>query len=65
MRLFHSTDKRIIHPDCQVGRDDLDFGKGFYTTLLREHAEGWARQVAFLKQELVDKHLTFVESIEI
>ncbi len=96
MRLFHGTDKRIIHPDCQAGRDDLDFGKGFYTTLLREHAEGWARQVAFnnrtntpvvnvyefdkdsalaehrpnhqmtfLKQELVDKHLTFVESIKI
>lgn len=47
MRLFHGTDKRIEHPDCQAGRDNLDFGKGFYTTLLREHAEGWARQVVY------------------
>lgn len=47
MKLYHGTDKRIEHPDCQVGRNNLDFGKGFYTTLLREHAEGWARQVAY------------------
>ena len=47
MRLFHGTDKRIEHPDCHAGRDNLDFGKGFYTTLLREHAEGWARQVVY------------------
>ena len=120
MRLYHGTDKRIEHPDCKAGRKNLDFGEGFYTTLLREHAEGWARQVAFnnrtntpvvnvyefdkeaalsecrylhfpeydeawmdfivarrlsehrpnhqmtfLKQELVDKYLTFVESIEL
>ena len=32
MRLFHGTDKRIEHPDCQAGRDNLDFGKGFYLT---------------------------------
>lgn len=28
----------------------MDFGKGFYTTILREHAEQWARQVAFNRQ---------------
>ena len=47
MRLYHGTDKPIEHPDCKAGRKNLDFGEGFYTTLLREHAEGWARQVAF------------------
>lgn len=47
MRLYHGTDKRIERPDCLAGRDNLDFGKGFYMTLLREHAEQWAGQVAF------------------
>ncbi len=47
MKLFHGTDTRIEHPSCLAGRDNLDFGKGFYTTLLQEHAEKWARQVAF------------------
>ena len=47
MRLYHGTDIKIEHPNCLAGRDNLDFGKGFYMTLLREHAEDWARQVAY------------------
>ncbi|MCH5173013.1 MAG: DUF3990 domain-containing protein [Bacteroidales bacterium] len=47
MRLYHGGSSIIEHPDCRIGRDNLDFGKGFYTTLIREHAEEWARQVAF------------------
>ena len=66
MRLYHGTDKRIEYPDCLAGRDNLDFGKGFYTTLLREHAEHQPNhQMTFLSQKLVDKYLTFVESIEL
>ena len=47
MRLYHGGYSTIEHPDCLAGRDNLDFGKGFYTTLIRDHAEVWARQVAF------------------
>ena len=47
MRVYHGGCSIIEHPDCLIGRDNLDFGKGFYTTLIREHAEEWARQVAF------------------
>ena len=47
IRLYHGTNIRIELPDCLAGRDNLDFGKGFYTTLLREHAEQWAGQVSF------------------
>ena len=47
MRLFHGGYSIIEHPDCLAGRDNLDFGKGFYTTLIRGHAEQWARQVSF------------------
>ena len=52
MRLFHGSDRVINHPDCTIGRDNLDFGKGFYTTIMKEHAELWARQVAFNNRTL-------------
>lgn len=47
MKLYHGGANIIEHPDCLAGRDNLDFGKGFYTTLIREHAEEWAGQIAF------------------
>lgn len=47
MKLYHGSDQRIDCPDCLAGRDNLDFGKGFYLTVLREHAEQWANQVAY------------------
>ena len=66
IRLYHGTNKRIEHPDCLAGRDNLDFGKGFYTTLLREHAEHQPNhQLCILNQALADKYLHFVDSIEL
>lgn len=47
MRVFHGGCNIIERPDCLAGRDNLDFGKGFYTTLIRKHADEWSRQVAF------------------
>ena len=29
MRLYHGGSSIIEHPDCRIGRDNLDFGKGF------------------------------------
>lgn len=46
MKLYHGGVEEIKNPDCAHGRDNLDFGKGFYTTLIREQAEQWAFQVA-------------------
>lgn len=47
MKLYHGSDQIIDCPNCLKGRDNLDFGKGFYLTVLREHAEQWANQVAY------------------
>ncbi len=33
-------------PDCKAGRPDLDFGQGFYVTLLQDQAEGFAKRKA-------------------
>lgn len=35
-----------MQPDCEAGRPDLDFGQGFYVTLLQDQAEGFARRKA-------------------
>lgn len=36
----------IPEPIVTAGRPNLDFGRGFYTTTLREQAEKWAKLVA-------------------
>lgn len=50
MKLFHTSDKRIEHPDISFSRAFLDFGKGFYTTPHRGQAEKYAKR--FFKEEL-------------
>lgn len=41
--IYHGSYIKIEHPLVNVGRQDLDFGRGFYTTDLREQAVKWAR----------------------
>ena len=47
IKLYHGTNQTIEHPDCKIGRDNLDFGKGFYMTLLRDQGVEWAKLVTF------------------
>ena len=46
MILYHGGTEAVTHPDCKAGRTDLDFGQGFYVTLLQEQAEGFAMRKA-------------------
>ena len=46
MILYHGGTEAVMQPDCKAGRPDLDFGQGFYVTLLQEQAEGFARRKA-------------------
>ncbi len=41
MRLYHGSHMPIEHPDVSFSRNDVDFGKGFYTTAIRDQAERW------------------------
>lgn len=49
MTLFHGSTQPIERPLAKIGRDNLDFGKGFYVTCLREQAELWARRMRLLR----------------
>jgi hypothetical protein len=46
MILYHGGTEAVMQPDCKAGRPDLDFGQGFYVTLLQDQAEGFARRKA-------------------
>ncbi len=42
MILYHGSIKEIPSPAINIGRDKLDFGRGFYVTELFEQAKIWA-----------------------
>lgn len=44
-KVFHGATMLVDSPLCHIGRDNLDFGKGFYVTDIREQAERWATRV--------------------
>lgn len=44
MRLYHGSSVEVSCPDISFSRSDVDFGKGFYTTALKEQAERWCER---------------------
>ena len=44
MRVFHASRCVVEHPDTAHSRDNLDFGRGFYVTTVREQAVGYAQR---------------------
>jgi hypothetical protein len=48
MKLYHGSKVIVDKPLVSYGRNDLDFGKGFYTTSLKEQAEQWVQRFILL-----------------
>ena len=46
MIVYHGTTEIVRNPDVDHSYRQLDFGKGFYVTTVREQAERWARRKA-------------------
>ncbi len=44
MILYHGSNVQVSAPDLKHSRSTVDFGKGFYTTPIREQAEKWCRK---------------------
>ncbi len=44
MILYHGSYVEVKEPSLSFSRDNLDFGKGFYTTPIKEQAEKWAQR---------------------
>lgn len=48
MIIYHGSYTVVEHPDISFSRDNIDFGKGFYTTPIKDQATKWAEK--FKKQ---------------
>ena len=44
MKLYHGSTFIVDKPLVSYGRDNLDFGKGFYTTSMQSQAEKWVQR---------------------
>ncbi|MBQ8225338.1 MAG: DUF3990 domain-containing protein [Bacteroides sp.] len=44
MILYHTSNIVVSHPDIEHSRNHLDFGKGFYLTVLKEQAEKYGQR---------------------
>ena len=44
MKLYHGSTVIVDKPLVSYGRDNLDFGKGFYTTRMQGQAEKWIQR---------------------
>ena len=42
MILYHGSNVEVRKPSLHYGRNNTDFGKGFYTTTQKEQAERWS-----------------------
>ena len=44
MKLYHGSTFIVDKPLVSYGRENLDFGKGFYTTSMQSQAEKWVQR---------------------
>ena len=47
-KVFHGATRIVDSPLCHIGRDNLDFGKGFY--------------ICIISQEILDNSLHFLKA---
>jgi len=51
IELFHGATAVIEKPNCSAGRENLDFGRGFYLTGMSEQAARWAMRISADRNE--------------
>ena len=62
IEVYHAGTERVEYPDCRFGRENLDFGQGFYITDIYDQAYNFAlsksrerRQLALINVYLLDR----------
>lgn len=51
MLIYHASDVIVDKPDTMHSRSNLDFGKGFYATVIKEQAERYAQRFILRKRK--------------
>jgi hypothetical protein len=63
MKVFHGSFTAVSEIDLTKGRNNLDFGKGFYVTNIRSQAEYWATRTGrFHKTDGIVSEFEFYEN---
>lgn len=62
MILYHGSFLEIAQPDLNHSRSNVDFGRGFYTTPIREQAEKWCGKFKRRGKEGIISRYEFEES---
>lgn len=63
MMLYHGSTLAITQPDFAFSRDKLDFGRGFYTTPIKQQAINWAMRFKHLGKSAVLNRYEFDERL--
>ena len=63
MRVYHGSYVAVTNLDLMHSRENVDFGKGFYTTPIYEQAEQWARRFRKQNKKGIVSAYYFDESI--
>ena len=50
--VYHGSVITVKQPIAKAGRENLDFGQGFYVTDIKEQAERWAFRIGRQQQEI-------------
>lgn len=45
LTVYHGSTIQVDSPIAKAGRENLDFGQGFYVTDIKEQAERWALRI--------------------
>ena len=53
MILYHGSYLAIKKPDISFSRNNVDFGRGFYTTPIKEQAVNWSRRFKKHRQSVI------------
>lgn len=61
MRLYHGSYMPIVEPMTSFSRTRLDFGQGFYLTMLQTQAQRWARAVSIRRGPTSHPFITVFE----
>ena len=65
MILYHGSYLEISKPDLKHSRDNVDFGRGFYTTPIYEQAEKWCGKFRRRgKEGIVSRYLFDEENMQ-
>ncbi len=62
MIVYHGSYVEIKKPDVKHSRENVDFGRGFYTTPLWEQAEKWCKKFKSQKKTAVISIYDFDET---